>query len=133
MARRLNVLNLLRPRIASQGVVDTEKMAQRMAKNTTYSPEELYGMLRLYVREILTALQAGETVKIDDLLTISPQMKVGGRVNLSLRGDRAAVALLNNPVLWTADKVVNHANLTKDVAELLALWAELHPDDPVID
>ncbi len=133
MARRLNVLNLLRPRIASQGVVGMEKMAQRMSKNTTYNPEELYGMLRLYVREVLTALQAGETVKIDNLLTISPIMKVGGRVNMSLRGDRAAVALLNNPVLWTASKVINHANLTKGVIELLALWAELHPDDPVID
>lgn len=132
MARRLVVINQLRPRIASQGVVGTEKMAQRMAKNTTYSPEELYGMLRLYVREILTALQAGETVRIDDLLTISPNMKVGGKVGMSLRGDRAAMALLNNPTLWTADKVVNHANLSKSIIELLTLWAELHPDDPVI-
>lgn len=58
-------------------------------------------------------------------------MKVGGKVNMSLRGDRGAIAGLNNPLLWTGDKVVNHANMSKASDELVAQWNEEHTDDPV--
>lgn len=133
MAKRIVVINQLRPKIISQGVVDLAEMAERMAKNTTYNPQEIYGMLLLNVREILAALQAGETVKIDGLLSLLPNMKVGGEVDMSARGNREAVAGLNNPRLWTAAKVNNHANLTKNSDELVAEWDEAHPDDPVTD
>ena len=48
-----------------------------------------------------------------------------------LRPDRGAIAGLNNHLLWTGDKVKNHANMTKTSAELVAQWNEEHPDDPV--
>ncbi|MDY7041407.1 MAG: hypothetical protein SVX38_11140 [Chloroflexota bacterium] len=133
MAKRLVVINQLRPKISSQGVVNLEEMAARVAKNTTFNPEEIYGILRLYTQEVNAALQAGETVKVDGLLSVAPNMKVGGAVNMSLRGDREAVAGLNNPLLWTADKVANRANMTKSADELVAQWDEEHPDDPVTD
>ena len=47
-------------------------------------------------------------------------MKVGDRVDLSLRSDRAAIAGLNNPRLWTADKVAQHVNMPKSGDELVA-------------
>ncbi len=131
MAQKLVVVNQLRPRIISQEVVDLEKAAQRISKNTTYNVEEIYGMLRLYTKEMTAALQCGATVKIDGLVNISPNMKVGGEVDLSLRADRGAIAGLNNPQLWTADKVTNHDNLTKDSETLVVLWNQNHPDDPV--
>ena len=62
---------------------------------------------------------------------MTPNVKVGGEVDIALRCDRAVIAGLNNPTLWTADKVINHANLTKSSAELLALWNTEHPDDIV--
>jgi hypothetical protein len=40
------------------------------------------------------------------------------------------IAGLNNPQLWTADRV---ANLTKDPGELVSLWNTKHPDDPVVE
>ncbi len=131
MATKMGVINQLRPRIISQEIIGLEKIAQRISKNTTYNAEELYGMLRLFTKEANAALQAGETVKIDGLVSITPNMKVGGDVDLGLRADRGVVANLNNPLLWTADKVSNHENLTKDTKGLIALWNEKHPDDLV--
>ncbi len=133
MAKRLSVIGRLRPRIASQGVVDLEKMAGRVAKNTTFNQEEIYSILRLCRNGILEALQAGETVKIDDLLILFPNMKLGGAVDLSVRAEQPAVAALNNPKLWTADKVINYANLKKSSDELVGEWNYAHPDDPVVD
>jgi hypothetical protein len=133
VAKRLSVLNLLRPKILSQGVADMETIAGRVAKNTTFNQDEIYGIVRLYVREAIAALQAGETVKLDGFLSVSPNMKVGGTVKLSIRGDRQAVSSLNNPLLWTAAKVLNHANLSKSSDEIVAQWDQEHPDDPVTD
>ncbi len=133
MAKRLAVISALRARIISQGVADLETMSQRMSKNTTYNAEEVYSILRLYVREANSALQAGETVKIDGLLNVSPSLKLGGAVGLGVRPDRSATAALSNPTLWTADKVSSHANLTKSADELVAEWNVAHPDNPVED
>lgn len=132
MAKKLAVINQLRPRIISQDVVGLEEFAQRISKNTTYNAEEVFSMLRLFSKEANTALQAGETVKVDGLVIITANMKIGGGVDLILRGDRGAVAGLNNPQLWTADKVSNHAYMNKTTDEIIALWnTELHPEDPV--
>jgi hypothetical protein len=133
MTAKLVAVNKLRPRITVQETVDLEKAAQRISKNTTYNVEEIYGMLRLYTREMIAALQCGATVKIDGLVSLSPNMKVGGEVDLGLRVDRGTIAGLNNPQLWTADKVSNHENLSKDSDMLVALWNEKNPTDPVTE
>jgi len=131
MAKKLTALNQLRPRIVSQNLVDLEEIARRTSTNTTYNPQEVSSILRLFVTGCIAALQAGEAVKIDGLVRMTPNMKVGGGVDIALRCDRSAIAGLNNPELWTADRVSNHANLTKDAGELVALWNTKHPDDPV--
>jgi len=132
MANKLGVLSKVGPRIINQGAVDLETMAGRISKNTTYNTEEIYSVLRLCVREAQEALQAGETVNLDGLFTITLSMKVGGKVKIGTRADRGAVAGLDNPMLWTA-KVSNHANMAKTTKELMAAWNAEHPDDPVED
>jgi len=131
MPSKLTAVNKLRPKIIKQGTVTMERMSVRVAKNTTFHEEEIYSILRLFRRESINALQAGETVKIDGLVSISPNMQVGGDVKMSIRGDRGAVAELNNPLLWTADKVSNHENLSKSSDELVAKWNAENPDDLV--
>jgi hypothetical protein len=132
MAKLISIINHLRPRVKAQGIVDLETLAARMARqSTTFDEDETFGIFRKMVREITVALQNGETVKLDGLVNIQPKMKVGGQVGLGLRADRSAIAGLNDPKLWTADKVQNHANLTKTTEELVAQWNEEHPDDLV--
>ena len=133
MAKKLAVVNQLRPKIVSQNLVDLDEMSKRISKNTTYNPQEISSILRLFVEDCIAALQAGESIKIDGLVRMTPNMKVGGEVDIALRGDRSVIAGLNNPQLWTADRVVNHANLTKDSGELVSLWNTKHPDDPVVE
>ncbi len=134
MAKRIAVINQLRPKIQSQGVADLGTLAGRIARqSTTFDEDEMFGIFRKFMREIMAALQNGETVKLDGLVNIRPQMKVGGEVNLGLRADRSAIASLNDPKLWTAVKVINHANLRKSSDDLVALWNSENPGDTVED
>ena len=89
MAKKLTVLNQLRPKIIIQDLVDLEGIAGVVSKNTTYNPHEVYSILRLFVDASTAALQAGRTVKIDGLVSMMPNMKVGGEVDIALRNDRA--------------------------------------------
>lgn len=134
MANRIAVINQLRPKIKSQGVADLETLAGRIARQrTTFDEDETFAIFRKLIREALLALQNGETVKLDGFVNILPEMKVGGEVHLVLRVDRSAAASLNDPKLWTAVKVTNHANLHKSTDDLVALWNGENPDDPVVD
>ena len=133
MANRLPVVNRLRPRISNQGIVDLEAISRRVSKNTTFNPAEILSVLKQFTDEANAAIQAGEIVKIDGLVNIAPNMKVGGEVGMSLRGDRKAIAGLNDPTLWTAAKVANHDNLGRTSEELVLLWNEEHPEDTVVD
>jgi hypothetical protein len=131
MAKKLMAISTLRPRIVTQGIANLETLAGRMSKNSTFNSDEIYGMLRLLVKEAIAALQAGESVKLDGLVSLAANMKVGGEVDLTLRGDRGAVAALNNHQFWTADKVANHANVRKTIGQLVELWNSECPDDRV--
>lgn len=134
MAKRIAVINQLRPKIKSQGVTNIETLAARIARqSTTFDEDEIFGIFRKMIREINYALQNGETVKLDSLVNVQPKMKVGGSVKLGIRNDRSVVAGLNDPALWTADKVTNHVNLRKTSDELVALWNEQNPSDLVED
>ncbi len=133
MTDKINAINQLRPKIISQGIVDHQTMAKRMSKNTTYNEHEVYSILRLYADDINAALQAGETVKVDGVCTLTPNMKVGGEVNVSIRHHRGALAALQNPRLWTANKVANHRNMSKTTGQLIKDWNAAHPDDPVVE
>lgn len=132
MVKRITAINLLRPRIKSQGMTDLEILAGRLARqSTTFDEDEMWGIFRKLIKEIMFSLENGETVKLDDLIYISPNMKVGGEVGLSIRVDRSATASLNDPALWTGDKVKNHANMSKSSDELVSMWNEENPDDLV--
>ncbi|MCA9872560.1 MAG: hypothetical protein KC441_02870 [Anaerolineales bacterium] len=132
MATKIAIISQVRPKIKSQGVADLEILAARIARqSTTFDEDEMFGIFRKMVREIIVSLQNGETVKLDGLLNITPQMKLGGEVGLSIRADRGVVSDLSNPKLWTADKVINYANIRKTMESLLADWNENHPEDMI--
>ncbi len=133
MAYRLPVVNQLRPRILGQGIIDLHEISRRVSKNTTFNPAEIFSVLEQFTDEANTAIQAGEIVKIDGLVKIKASMKVGGEVDMTLSGDRSAIAGLNDLTLWTAARVANHDNLTRTSDELVLLWNEEHPDDTVVD
>jgi len=133
MANRMPVVNRLRPRIVGQGAIDLEEISRRVSKNTTFNLDEIYSVLRQFAREALAALKSGETIKVDGLVNLGPNMKVGGAVDMRMRPHRSAIAELNDPTLWTADRVANHENLTKTMDELVMQWDQEHPGDTVVD
>ena len=61
MAKRIAVVNQLRPKIKSQGVVDLDTLASRIARqSTTFDEDEMFAMFRKMIREALLARGDGE-------------------------------------------------------------------------
>lgn len=133
MADRLPVLGRLRPRIKAGEHVDNSKLAERMAMGSSAEADELYGNLRRAITEMKKALEAGETVNLDDFITISPNMKVGREVNISVRIDKGFKNELNNPNNWSGKNVENYANMKKSADDLIAEWNADNPTDTVTE
>lgn len=131
MATKIEVMSKLRPKIQPQGVVDLETIAKRRSVGSVHDEFSLHGIARGLVHEIIKALKAGETVKVDGLVLLQPSMKVGGEVRLVVKGDRGFISDLNSPTLWTADKVSNYGNMRKTAVQLIAQWNQENPDNMV--
>jgi len=71
MAKRLIVVNPLRPKINSQGVTNLERLAGRVARYTTFNEEKIYRVSRSLLCEANSALQRAEIIEIDGLAKLS--------------------------------------------------------------
>ena len=133
MATRLKAIAAYRPAIIKQGELNLPALARQVAKNSTFSEGEIYGIFTDVVREMVEGLQGGYRIRIDGLLILAPNMKVGGQVNMQVLADRAVANTLNTPGLWTSNKVRNWEHMHQDSAALVALWNKEHPGDPVTE
>jgi hypothetical protein len=133
MAGKLKAINTYRPTIAKQGELNLKSLARQVARHSTFSEGEIHGIIMDAVQEMIEGLKNGYSVRIDGLLMVAPNMKVGGQVNLRVLVDRVVGNTLNTPGLWTANKVRNWEHMTKDAAGLVAVWDKEHPDDKVTE
>jgi len=133
MTSRLKAINAYRPQIIKQGELDLKALAALVSKHSTFSEGEIYGIFTDAVAEMVEGLKEGYSVRLDGLLMVTPNMKVGGKVNLRVLADRTVGNTLNTPGLWTSSKVRNWEHIHKDSDGLVAVWDEAHPDDPVTE
>lgn len=130
MAPRIKAIGTYRPRI-EQGSTAQKPELLRSASRATGLVE---GTFDLSIRElrdqIIEYCRAGRAVKIDGLGTWSPNMQMDGSLNIQYRPDNALINGLNLPGVFIG-KIINRENIGKTGDELVAIWNEAYPEDPV--
>jgi hypothetical protein len=69
-------------------------------------------------------------VKVEGLGTYTPTIKLDGTLGVGHRADIAIKRALNVPGEFDGD-IENRENVGKTSDDLIAMWNEDHPDDPV--
>lgn len=90
------------------------------------------------VRQVLLELRdavvffnlRGQPVKLEGLGTYSPKVDLEGTFGVGHRADVAIKKSLNAPGKFQAD-IENQENIGRTSDDLVAMWNEAHPDDPV--
>ena len=129
MTARIKAINALRPKAKLERTVGTAELVEYLAIHTGLSE----GQVRQVVLELRDAvpffLGQGYGVKVEGLGVYLPSLKLDGTLGAQYRLDPQLRRLLAQHRY--SGKISNRENLGKTAGELVALWNEMHPDDPV--
>lgn len=130
MADRIKAINALRPRLKLGPTVQFSELTALISSRTGLTSGQVHAVL-LELRDTVAFYHlTGRGVKLDGLGTYLPNLGLDGTFNVEHRLDRRLKASLNEPDVFVG-RIQNRRRIGKTAAELVALWNELHPDDPV--
>jgi hypothetical protein len=129
MASRIKAINAYRPRIKVARTVQREELVRTIARRTGLDEGQIYYVLTELRDAVVDYNRAGMGVKLEGLGTYLPNMGLDGSLDVHYRQDAGLRLRLNQEPF--EGHVVNRENVGKTADELVALWNEEHPDDPV--
>jgi hypothetical protein len=130
MARKITAIRTYRPEINRAPTLQTAEVIREMCRATTLSEGAIYNVVYQMQEVILMAHRDGRAVKIEGLGTFTPTIRMDGRFDILFRPDADVLRQLNFRDEFHA-KLLNKANIGKSADDLVALWNEEHPEDPV--
>jgi len=130
MATRVDAINALRPRLVLKPAAKMEQLVEFISGQTEVEIGVVQKVLEELNAAVLHFARQGMPVAIEGLGMYAPSIDLSGEFDCLHRPDRQIVLGLNQPGVNNAE-VVNQDNIGKATKELIALWNEMHPDDPV--
>ncbi len=128
MASRIKAINAYRPKIDLQPRVEMDDVVAFIARSTGLNESGVRQVLLELRDTIIFFTATGHPVKLEGLGTYTPSINVEGEVNLGYRVDSVLLSKLNEQF---HGEIINKENIGKSTEELIAMWNEAHPDDPV--
>jgi nucleoid DNA-binding protein len=129
LAAKITAIKAYRPEIKRLPTMQNDEVVEILVQRTSLSEGELHHVVYSLRDILLMAHRTGQAVKVEGLGTFTPTIRKG-RVDIAFRPDVYLRKKLNQTFRLHAD-IVNKANLDKSADELVALWNQEHPDDPV--
>ena len=111
MSQKIKAIQTYGPRLVRGETVRKQELVSLLSSRTGYNSSELTGMLEELRDIILFYCRSGRGVLLDGLGTYLPYIKLDGTLIVSHRLD---------------------PHIRKSSAELVELWNEDHPDDPIV-
>ncbi len=129
MASKITAIRKYRPEIKLRPTMQTEQLTEVIATRTGLNEGEIRFSIYELRDAILMAHRSGQAVKAEGLGTFTPTIR-NGRLDILFRPDARLLKQLNDMTSFYAD-ILNKDNIGKSAHELVALWNQEHPDDPV--
>ncbi len=111
--------------------VQTDELAEYISDRSGYSKGDVIHMLTLFHNTVARFNRIGQGVKLEGLGTYLPNIRLDGTFNVQHRLDWGLRRDLNSRDF--RGTILNRRNIGKTPDELVALWNEKHPEDPVPD
>ena len=130
MAIRIKAIGAYRPRLEQGNTVQKPELLRAASRATGI----VEGTLDLGIKElrdqIVEFCRAGRAVKVEGLGTWTPNIGLDGSLDIQYRADTALVNGLNVPGVFSGT-IINRENIGKTGDELVEMWNNEHPEDPV--
>jgi hypothetical protein len=130
MASRIKAINAYMPRIELGRRAEMDELIDLIAARTGLNEGEIRQVLLEMRDSVLFYNLQGRAVKLEGLGTYTPVIQLDGDFKVGHRADVALKKGLNAPGEFRGD-IENSENIGKTGDDLVAMWNEDHPDDPV--
>lgn len=130
MATLINAIQAVRPRLVSKGTVGLDELALRLSRGSLVTHSIARMVLQDLSDEIRVALLKGHAVTLPDLVRFRLSLGLDGRVRPranATKSLRTAFTTLDD----TEAEVLRRENIGLSLVEVVRLWDEAHPEDPV--
>ncbi len=128
MAKKIQMWRELGPQIIAGTPMDPEEFVDTLVQTTGQSEGALLGVLAEMDSLIIRALKAGRRVKLPNGLRFRPSGKRDGSIVANVELGRRSHKRLNHEanVRWK-----NAKNIGLSDEEMIAIWNEKYPNDPI--
>jgi hypothetical protein len=130
MAPIIQAVNAYRPRIEQGTTVQKPELIRAASRATGIVEGTLDQSIKELRDQIIEFCRAGRAIKVEGLGTFSPSIILEGSFSISFRPDPAFANGLNMPGMFSG-RIINRENIGKTNQELVQLWNEEHPEDPI--
>lgn len=129
MATKIEAINAYRPRIALGKAADPERFMELITQRTTLSAGVVKNVQESEVETLIGLLLEGRPVHTG-IAIYTPSIDLEGKFEVKVRVDARLLRELNGQGAFRGD-LLNAENVGKSSEELINLWNEEHPDNPV--
>ena len=130
MAARIEAIHTYSPKVNLGRTASLLELVKYISSRTGLSEGEITMVLKELRDAIIFFAQEGRGAKIEGLGTYLPKVDLSGRFDISHRLDAAIRNALNTPGAFRGE-IEHRANIGKTSDELVAMWNEEYPDNPV--
>jgi hypothetical protein len=129
MALSIQAFSKYCPRIDLGEPADPKRFMELITQRTTLSAGVVKNVQESEVETLIGLLKEGRSVRTG-IAIFRPTIDAKGNLSVSVRVDKRITAALNIPGAFSG-KVNNSANIGKTSDEIVQLWNEEHPEDPI--
>lgn len=129
MARQIQAVAVYRPRIDYGDAASEERFMELVTNRTTLSPGVVKNVQEAEMEALVGLLLDGRPVHTGTAI-YTPSIDLTGNLDVKVRVDKRLLSALNSPGAFRGH-LINADNIGKTGADLVTLWNEAHPDDPV--
>jgi hypothetical protein len=128
MANNIKAWARFGPRLEPKDPMDSEEIIENMVKATNQSRGSVLAVLSELDVQLESGLKAGRVVQLPNGTHFRPVGKKDGRVDIQVRVNPAINRNVNANF---RGKWRNAENIGMSEAEIIALWSEAFPEDPI--
>lgn len=128
MAKKIQMWTEFGPKLASATPIEAEEVIEQLIAATNQTRGSILAVLSELDEVILQGLRNGRIVKLPNGTNYRPIGKKDGSIKVTVRLNPRLSKLIGveRRANW-----VNAQHIGKSEAEMIAVWNEAHPDDPI--
>ena len=129
MASKIKAINAYRPRISLGDAATEDRYMELITQRTTLSAGVVKNVQESEVETLIGLLLDGRPVHTG-IAIYTPSIDLDGDLEVKVKVDKRVLRALNAAGAFRGH-LINAENIGKTSDDLVAMWNEAHPEDPV--